>query len=161
MPYYYQAAKELGAPASKLSHIENLLQHAQTYHLENYLPEGIDLAYTSETMDDVKQWTETESEGIMYIYGELDPWSAALFPYRTDADSYRLMVRNGNHGANITSLSTADRNQAVSILQRWLSRAPTQPRGRDSTVMSMVETNIDAEQTLEALEMKLKPRLLP
>ena len=56
---------------------------------------------------------------MIFIYGELDPWSARPFT-PSSKDSRAFIVKGGNHGSNISQLSPADRASALTLLARWL-----------------------------------------
>ncbi len=136
VPYYFQAANQLGGPGANLDVIGDLLRHKETYHLDQYIPAGLPLDYSNEKMIDVKNWVLNESENVMFIYGELDPWSAGAFSPRTgkDGDSYLYSVAGGNHGSNPFLLSPADKAAALAKIGSWIGRGETEalPVVRDS-----------------------------
>jgi hypothetical protein len=127
-PYYYQAAAELGVPAGDYAHLEANLEHLDSYAIENYLPEGVTTDFDPDAMPDIQSWVEAEGERLMFIYGEYDPWTAAAYTLGDAEDSYLYTVTEGNHGANINSLESADRTEALEILGRWLESEPIRAR---------------------------------
>jgi hypothetical protein len=121
--YYFQAGTQLGGPAAKLSHLRDERHH--DYSLSMYMPEGNTVPYSNAAMLDVKNWVETQAEGIMFVYGEFDPWSAGAFPAGAPGhDMYKYVVPGGNHGSQFTLLAPEDRAEAVGTLSRWLERDP-------------------------------------
>lgn len=121
-PYFFQAGTELGGPASKRSHL-NGLQH--DYSLQQYMPaDGKDIPYSSTLMHDVERWVRDDAENIVFVYGEFDPWSAGAFPEGTGSGMHHFVVPRGNHSANFTELTGADRQKALSVLEEWFGRAP-------------------------------------
>ncbi|TPV96587.1 MAG: aminopeptidase [Myxococcales bacterium FL481] len=127
-PYYYQAATELGAPAVDMSHIEDLLKHADTYTVHSYLPPGVAAQHDSAAMLDIRDWVEHEGERLMFVYGEYDPWSAGAFDLGQAQDSFLYTEASGTHGATISSLSSDDREQALTALERWLDTTRVRER---------------------------------
>ena len=125
IPYYFQAATELGAPGAKLTHLAGLLQHAATYDVKSYIPHGIEIAYSPAAMRNIEQWVGSESAGIMFVYGEYDPWSAGAFAARGGSDSYFYLQSGGNHGSNIFALNEQQRTEALQVLGRWLGKNVT------------------------------------
>lgn len=124
VPYYFQAANQLGGPGANLEVIADVLRHADTYNLDRYIPEGLPIDYSNEKMIEVKNWVLNESERVMFIYGELDPWSAGAFsPRQTDGDSHLYTVAGGNHGSNPFLLNAADKAAALAKLGSWLGRS--------------------------------------
>jgi hypothetical protein len=69
-------------------------------------------------MIDVDLWVRTQSQRMMFVYGENDPWGAERFaPSRRDSHLY--VAPGANHGANISRLATADNAEATATLRRW------------------------------------------
>ncbi|MCC7440024.1 MAG: hypothetical protein IT285_00235 [Bdellovibrionales bacterium] len=132
-PYYYQAAAELGAPGTKLSHLADLLQHP--YLLDPYLPGGQAVPYTDATMRDVASWVAQEASTMMFVYGEFDPWTAGAFRSVSSAegsDNHWYEVPRGNHGAEYSDLPDALKGEALATLAAWLDKAPVAERATDS-----------------------------
>ena len=120
VPYYYQANTELGGSADRLDLIADLLQHP--YSALMYGPKNTPQIYADDVMRDMEHWLKTESQGIMYVYGESDPWTAGMFPFRPEADSFRFTVPKGNHSSKFTDLPTDTKAQFVDTLSRWLGK---------------------------------------
>ena len=121
IPYYYQANTELGGSSDRLDLIADLLQHP--YNAQMYGPKGVNQVYSEDAMRDVERWVKTESEGLMFVYGENDPWSAGMFPFRPEADSLRFVVPKGNHGSKFVDLPAEQQKQFVDVLSRWLGKS--------------------------------------
>lgn len=125
-PYYYQAANQLGAPAVADAHLAGLLKHRDTYRASYYIPANVEPpAWDAEAMVDVQNWVKAEGKTIMFIYGELDPWSAGKFEIGATGDNHVYFAPGSNHSANIAKLNATDRAEALSILERWLGVAPS------------------------------------
>jgi hypothetical protein len=76
-------------------------------------------------MQDVSDWLSAEGERFLFIYGENDPYSAAAFELGGAAESARLFVPEGNHGAGILDLPPGDLDAALGMLATWTGVAPT------------------------------------
>jgi hypothetical protein len=119
--YFYQAGAELGAPGTKLIHLADLLQYP--YTLDQYLP--VPVVYNGSTMLDVQKWISEESRGILFIYGEYDPWTAGAYQnIHAGSDNHFYVVPKANHGANYADLPAAQKAEATAILARWLGKSP-------------------------------------
>lgn len=145
-PYYYQAAAELGAPATKLTHLADRLLYP--FSLTQYLPEGKPVEYTDATMRDVQKWVATEAKSMMFVYGEYDPWSAAAYSdvnAEDDSDNYSFLVPGGNHGSNFTKLPTDARAKAIEVLTQWLGKAPVAAKALspDSGYMALEDQELE------------------
>jgi hypothetical protein len=64
---------------------------------------------------------------MIFLYGELDPWSAEKFK-PSSKDSHLFVAPGGNHRSTITSLSATDRATVAGLLSRWLSVSVAVPR---------------------------------
>jgi hypothetical protein len=122
--YYYQAAKELGAPAVDLNGIEDLISYPENFKLSAIVPTSSNpVQYSNETILGVDHWVKEESSKVMFIYGEFDPWSAAKFDLgaSVNRDNFLFVAPGGNHKSSIAALASEDKAKAIGILRRWLS----------------------------------------
>ncbi|MFP2962923.1 S28 family serine protease, partial [Myxococcus sp. 1LA] len=131
-PYYYQASLELGWPKPYEDHLGSRIQHPGTNIAPVYSTPGVPVVFRPQAMQDIEDWLVTQGERIMFIYGDLDPWTAAAFPLGNAQDSFTFVVPGGNHGASINRLPAATRTQAQDIVRRWadvpaLKYAPVPP----------------------------------
>ena len=118
MPYYFQAATELGSPASDRSYLAALLKFP--YSIDQYTPKKVKYAYSSKAMEAVTSWVRKESSRLLFVYGEFDPWTAGAFPYRPEGDSHKFMVPAGHHGSLMFDLPESKRSQALEATSRWI-----------------------------------------
>jgi hypothetical protein len=58
----------------------------------------------------------------MWVYGELDPWSAGAFKDPHRADDHLYVVPGGNHGSSPFALPAAQKDEATTILGQWLGK---------------------------------------
>jgi len=144
LPYYFQAATELGSPALKRPHLEGLLKHP--FSIDQYAPKGVEYEYSNTAMLDVAAWVERHGRGMMLIYGEYDPWTAGAFPKACGDDCLWATVTEGNHRANLFQLPLAEKSKALARVSRWLGKAPIPPPNAQ-------------EQSLEDTEREIRSRL--
>lgn len=136
-PYYFQAGTELGGPAAKRSHLQNL---AHDYSLAQYMPkDGKDASYSNALMRDVEKWVKEDAKHIMFVYGEYDPWTAGAFPQGQGEDMHHFVVARGNHGANFTHLKAQDRQEALRVLEGWFGRRPITGEPQDKGSLDELE----------------------
>jgi PS-10 peptidase S37 len=126
-PYYWQSGLELGLPANYDAPIMSLLKFPGSYTLEAYLPMNVHPVFRPAAMPDVQNWVKTSAQRMMFIYGEFDPWSAAAYDLGNATDSLKFIAPANNHGSGIADLRAADKEKALSTLERWLGvmRAPS------------------------------------
>jgi hypothetical protein len=125
-PYFWQTGLELGLPANYDAPFMSLLKYPGSYTLENYLPPNLHPVFRPGAMPDVQSWVKTSGHRMMFIYGEFDPWSAAAYELGTATDTVKFIAPANNHGSSISQLRTADRETALTTLEKWLNstRAP-------------------------------------
>ncbi|HSS68920.1 MAG TPA: S28 family serine protease [Nocardioidaceae bacterium] len=134
VPYYFQAAYQLGAPAPYETHLADLLQHpgadvARTFVPDRILPSTFDAS----AMPDIDHWVRTESTQMLFVYGGNDPWGAEPFACgadQADRQCARYFVSGGNHGAVISQLSPAKRRHATELVLSWAGLGPGDPAVR-------------------------------
>lgn len=128
-PYYFQAATQLGFPATEEDHLKDLLLHPGTDVPAEYLPLELKpgLVFDPQAMRDIDAWVQGEAERLLFIYGSNDPWTAGAFELGLARDSYRLIVPGGNHGSRISQLEPALKAKAEALLKRWADVAQMNP----------------------------------
>jgi hypothetical protein len=118
MPYYLQAARQLGYPAYPEGHLVGLL-HPGSYTAPAYVLGGLDATYDPTAMPAVSAWLDQEGARMLFVYGENDPWSASPFDPGGAEDAFVLVVPEGTHGAAIADLGETDRAIAIDAVRRW------------------------------------------
>jgi PS-10 peptidase S37 len=147
--YYHQAAAQLGAPAPYEAPLADLLRYSGADVPASFIPAGEVAAFDTAAMLDINNWVASDGERMMFIYGELDPWSSREF-VPSARDSHRFIVNGGNHGARISQLAEADRNEAMSLLARWLGVPTTVPRSSRPTSVSRRADSVTGDLTGDA-----------
>jgi hypothetical protein len=125
--YYYQAYFQLGYPDPSTPYLTSLLM----YHDSDYnmaLPTPTLPTYDNAVaMDDIASFVK-QSDRLLFVYGQWDPWTGGEFDLGSAADSLRLVQAMGTHGSKITQLATADESSALAKLEEWTGVAPTAAR---------------------------------
>ena len=81
-------------------------------------PQDVDVTFRPEVMEDIISWLETEGNNIIYIYGELDPWTATALTAPTSTNSLTIIQSGANHYIRIIDLD--ERETVISVLEEWL-----------------------------------------
>ncbi len=121
VPYYFQAATELGWPDVSHEHLDDLLRHDHNGGPAQYVPDGLPVEFDHKAMADIDRWVRTRGSELLYVNGENDPWAAEPFevsPAPTK-DSAVFTVPGGNHGSNIAKLPQDERDQARAMVLEW------------------------------------------
>jgi hypothetical protein len=144
--YYHQAAAQLGAPAPYEAPLADLLRYRGADVPATFIPAGEVAAFDAAAMPDINNWVASDGERMMFIYGELDPWSSREF-VPSARDSHKFKVTGGNHGARIGQLAEADRNEAMALLARWLAAPTTAPRSSRPTSVARYADSVTVDLT--------------
>lgn len=110
-------------------HVASLVQsHWATASMELRFREefaSIELpAYDNTTNDAVRAWVEHEAEDMLFLYGEVDPWSGGALPVPTRPSSARYFVPRANHGAQLAQLVGEARTDAFARVSEMFGEAP-------------------------------------
>ncbi|GAA4920595.1 aminopeptidase [Streptomonospora salina] len=120
IPYYFQAATQLGTPSVPTRHLDGLLRYPGLFQAGSYLPEDMDVPrFDRWAMPDIDHWVTHRSERMLFVDGEYDPWGAEPFRVLGKRDTMRFVAPGANHGADIAALSGEDRSAATAALRRW------------------------------------------
>ena len=123
-PYYWQAARQLGAPGTDESAFADLLLYPgldlpTTFIWPDKTPE-----FDPEAMQDLAAWMDSEATAMLFIYGENDPWTAGAYAADPGHDVHRFIAPGGNHLSTIADLSEADRARVYERLEAWAGATP-------------------------------------
>ena len=120
LPFYHHAARELGYSTNDETHLADMLMFAGQDLPRSYVPEEIPTGpYSDASMRDVQIWLRTAGKGILLLYGQNDPWTAAAFELGSAQDSFRFDVPQGNHRSRILDLPEPNRSAALDVVGRW------------------------------------------
>ncbi|AGZ41896.1 S28 family serine protease [Actinoplanes friuliensis] len=120
VPYYFQAAAQLGYPVIKLKHLAKLQRYPGEDRAESYVPSDLHPRFHPLAMTDIDLWVRLAGRELLFVYGQNDPWGAEPFhlgPGTRDSLSY--VAAGANHGANISLLTPEEAATATAALQRW------------------------------------------
>lgn len=143
MPYYFQAATQLGSPAAGMKHLNAYRKHP--YHIGQYTPHTAHYSYSNQSMWNVDQWARTKANHILFVYGEFDPWSAAAYPrVNKSADFHWFQVPGGNHSSKLFKLPAAEKAKALAVVAAWMGKR------------NVLTEAPASEITLDSLELKYR-----
>jgi hypothetical protein len=117
-PLFYQAYNEIGYCPYIYDHLTDLLQAVTAPTYRSFAPVGADLIFKPEVMQDVIPWLQTQGQRIIYLYGGIDPWSAAALEPAPGLDALKVVQAGANHGVRIRDLD--QKVLVIQTLERWL-----------------------------------------
>jgi hypothetical protein len=117
-PYIYQALTEAGYPAYVTGHLNDLLSYATDPGAGFFFRDTVTTTYNPVPINDIHNWLKTEGNNIIYIYGEIDPWSAAMLEPGTETNALRIIQQGADHSVRIRDLD--EKNVVLETLEEWL-----------------------------------------
>ncbi len=118
-PLFYQAYTEIGYCPYVYDHVKDYLEADPQPSYRAFAPRGVDLIFRPEVMQDVIPWLQTQGQRIIYIYGGIDPWTAASLDLAGGLESLKIVQPGANHGVRIADLDQKD--LVIQTLERWLN----------------------------------------
>jgi len=117
-PFYYQMYTELGYYRLVDDHVSHLLVELTDPSYSYFAPPGTPLNFNPNTMQDINTWLQTEGDNIIYIYGEIDTWTAGAVELTGQTNAIKIIQPGANHSISLVNL---DQKQLVySTLEQWL-----------------------------------------
>ncbi|MFE0023110.1 S28 family serine protease [Amycolatopsis sp. NPDC059021] len=126
IPYYYQAAVQLGSPEAYDGYLRDLLRYPGADVPETFVPKSVERPpFDHFAMPDIDFWVRSQGHRLLFVYGSNDPWGAEPFRLGPGSrDSYRYFVPGGNHGARIAQLPADEAAAATATIRRWAGLPP-------------------------------------
>ncbi len=118
MPLYYQAFVELGYCPYVYDHLKDLLVLVEKPTYKTFAPQGVTYNFNPGIMQDVISWLQNYGNNIIYIYGAIDPWTAAAIELKGNTNALKIVQPGGNHTIRINQLDQKD--VVIQKLEEWL-----------------------------------------
>lgn len=134
IPYYVQAAKELGCYSYDLRPFADYLTLSQDSGLwqMTYLPQDWHFLLDTTMHSVVEKFLLTTTRPIIFIYGQNDPWTSVgvggLWPewsrdvvsFHAHDNLYLYTLPRGNHGAKIAAFSDGEYTELMNLIDFFL-----------------------------------------
>jgi hypothetical protein len=119
--YIYQALTEIGLPVIEYEEIQDLIFEEPIDVWDSYgFDRSLEFEYRPESVPDVLSWLRQHGDRIIYIYGEVDPWTAGAVELTGSADALKIVQAGADHGVRIADLD--QQALVLETLERWLGR---------------------------------------
>ncbi len=97
--FFYQAYTEVGLYGYRIDYYKDLLK-VFTEDVDNYrvfIPTTFDIKYDPSTLQDIHNWLDENGNNILYIYGEMDAWSATAYIPTANTNGLNITKKGGSH----------------------------------------------------------------
>ncbi len=117
-PLFYQAYTEIGYCPFVFKPLAGLLHAVPAPSYRHFAPRGVEMIFRPEVMRVVVPWLRNQGERIIYVYGALDPWTAAALDPVPGLDALQVVQPGANHSVKIRDLD--QKGLVIAALERWL-----------------------------------------
>lgn len=118
-PHFYQAMYEQGYYGFPTEPVADLLQVTKEPSNRLFAPKGVEIPFHPEFVPDVLTWLDENGDKILYIYGELDTWTACAVNPNPERDALKLTVADGDHRVRMRHLSPEQKRLVYEKLEKW------------------------------------------
>ena len=120
-PHYYQASTQMGYYGFETDDFKGLLDELSGNPNASFYPKGSAAQYDNRLNEKVNAWVASEADQMLYIYGELDTWTATGVEITEAVESVKYVLPGKHHGtARIFFMDTAMRTDFIEHLEEWL-----------------------------------------
>ena len=122
LPHYYQAMTEMGYYGYDVKPFKQYLKD-KTYITYDFAltPYGLDTTFNPKTLPFLHDFVQNKGDHMLYIYGELDTWTATGVTKITGpADALVMILKGGHHGSGIRAFPADEKQKIYDTLTRWL-----------------------------------------
>lgn len=120
---YYMFAHEMGYYGYETEPFEGYLQALplQPHPNAAFTPGKMKVEFDPTLSRNLSRWLAEHGNRILYIYGELDTWSACAVPPSDKVDARWFILEGQDHrGARIRNMSAEQKSELMQALESWL-----------------------------------------
>ena len=120
-PFFYAAMSEMGMYDYDTRPFKEYLSQEQ-YNFEFTVP-GLLKEYDSYRMKKVNDFIQKKATNMLFIYGELDTWSATAINLSDQALSRGLVKyvkKGGSHATRIRSFEKTKQTEIIGTIEKWI-----------------------------------------
>ncbi len=120
LPFYYQAYSQIGYYGYDISNFNYLLKEVKEPTSRIFLPQGVELNFDCCIMQKINTWLQKHGNNMIFIYGEIDSWSATAIELTGESNSIKMVKKGGNHQTRINSFEEKEQSIIINTLANWL-----------------------------------------
>ena len=121
-PFLYQAFTEIGYYNYDITDFKQYMKAlTQPTNLDICPDEARDkIVYNPATMAFVYNFLQYKANNVVYIYGDLDAWSATQMQLIGRTNAIKIVVKDAHHGARISGFSPEQKDLFYKKMEEWL-----------------------------------------
>jgi hypothetical protein len=121
MPFMVQAYRELGYYNYDLDQLKPYLRKIKNSSNIAFVPEELRFNYDDQIMNKVYDYIHNEGDRMIFIYGELDPWSSTSVNPDSRTDALKMVLQGGSHATRIHHFSDEEQKLIMNKIKHWLN----------------------------------------
>jgi hypothetical protein len=121
LPFIYQAYSQMGYYGYDISYFKDLLKEVKEPTSRIFLPKDLNPEYDCCVMQKINTWIQKHGNNMIFIYGEIDAWSATAIELTGETNALKMVKSGGNHRTRIKSFDEVDRSFIINKLEEWLN----------------------------------------
>ncbi|MFT5779233.1 MAG: hypothetical protein ACI837_002190 [Crocinitomicaceae bacterium] len=121
--FFWAALTEMGIYGYESAPFKEYLTQKENYLFDFTLPNGKTPVYSKLPMKNVNDFIQNRAENMIFIYGELDTWSATgvqLSESAKERGLRKFVAKNAHHGTRIKSFPAGEREAILRIINSWV-----------------------------------------
>ena len=118
--FFYQALTQTGFYNYDTKLLDGYLKKVTKPQFTMALPEGVKVSFDPEPMQDINNWILNHGNNMIYIYGEIDPWSASAVELTGNTNALKMVHKGGDHRTRIKSFPDEEKDKIIDMLEKWL-----------------------------------------
>ncbi len=119
-PFLYQAFTEIGYYNYDITDFKPYMKALKNPSNLAICPDGVKIVYNPATMAFVFHFLQYEANHVVYIYGDLDAWSATQMQLLGRTDAIKIVVKDSHHGARVAAFSPEQKDLFYAKMENWL-----------------------------------------
>lgn len=120
LPFFYQAYSQMGYYGYDISDVKDLLSEVTEPTSRIFLPEDLNPEFDCCTMQKINEWIQKHGNNMIFIYGEIDTWSATAVELTGETNALKMIRKGGNHRTRIRSFDENDQKIIIDTLLEWI-----------------------------------------
>jgi len=121
-PSFYQFMTENGYYGFQHEHLGDNFDYVTDFTNFPFAPKEAEGKYDADYLKYVRVFLYHKGEKIIYIYGDLDPWTVCKLVPPKERDAVFILKENGDHSTRISSLTKVEQKIVETKLSEWLKQ---------------------------------------
>ena len=119
LPFVYQAYSQMGYYGYDISDFKDLLKQVKEPSSRIFLPKDLNPEFDCCVMQKINTWIQKHGNNMIFIYGEIDAWSATAVELTGETNSIKMVKEGGNHRTRIRSFEGRELETIYNTLENW------------------------------------------